>query len=373
MRLKTKLFLGFASIMVITALLFGISIRNLDTSNKNVEKSLQERYQKIKVSKTMQDELNNISRYLRDLVLLDVGSQNFIGTVEALRASRKEVGVSLDSLEASAVRESTKELLRQIKIANLDYTETQETLIALVSNGKKGEYLQEINLGAGDRRQIFNLVEELNNLEDTAMNDLVKSSAAAYSKALEFFFISLLLTLLAGAGITLWITQRVTRDIHKVTSVMNGFSSIQEHIDLPRIDIRANDEVGEIAASFNEMATSLEDHSRHEKEFIDKIEGQNWLKSGLAEITALCQGVQDLQVLAHLLTTKISPMVDASYGVFYIREGNGEKQYLKRLAAYAGSPLEPIEEVFQLGEGLVGQSALENRMITLQGVPSDYI
>ncbi|MDP4159320.1 MAG: response regulator, partial [Bacillota bacterium] len=71
--------------------------------------------------------------------------------------------------------------------------------------------------------------------------------------------------------------------------------------------------------------------------------------------------------------TKISPMVDASYGVFYIRQGNGEKQYLKRLAAYAGRSLEPIEEVFQLGEGLVGQSALENRMITLQGVPSDYI
>jgi Signal transduction histidine kinase len=373
MKLKTKLFLGFASILIIMALLFGVSIHNLNLSNRNVESSLQDRYQKIKLSNLMQDDLNDISRYLRDLALLDVGSQNFLNTVEALRASRQEIESVQNSLETSAIRESTKDLLRQTKAANLEYTQSQENLISLISSGKREEYVHEINIGAVDRRQIFNLVEDLNNLEDTSMNDLVKSSAAANSKALMFLFISLLLTLLVGLGITFWIIQRVTSDIRKVTSVMNGFSPVQEHVNLPRIEIRSNDEVGEIAASFNEMAQSLEEHARHEKEFIEKIEGQNWLKSGLAEITALCQGVQDLQALAQLLITKITPMVEAGYGVFYIREGEGDKQYLKKLAAYASTPLERIEDVFLIGQGLVGQSALENRIITLHGVPSDYI
>lgn len=373
MKLKTKLFLGFSSILAIMAVLFGVSIHNLDLSNRNVEKAQQERYQKIKFSQTVKDELNNISRDLRDLALLDAGSQDFLHTVDSIRASRRNVALALNSLEESAIRDSTDNLLHQTITANLDYTELQESCIALASSGEKTQYVRAINVGAGERRQIFKHVEELNSLEDTAMNDLVKSSAAAYNQALTFFFISLFLTLLAGAGITIWITQRVTRDIRKVTTVMNRFSSMQEHVDLPRIDIRSNDEVGEIAASFNEMAWSLEEHARHEKEFIEKIEGQNWLKSGVAEITDLCQGVQDLKILANLLITKITPMVEASYGVFYIRERYGDKQYLEKLASYADSPLETVGKVFQMGEGLVGQSALENRMITLERVPGDYI
>ncbi|HUS88628.1 MAG TPA: response regulator [Desulfosporosinus sp.] len=373
MRLKTKLFIGFASILVVMAVLFGVSIYTLDLSNRNVEESQRERYQKIKYSNTVQNEINNISRYNRDLVLQDADSHDFLQTIDSIRSSRRKVASALDSLEASAIREITKNLLRQIKTANLNYTELQENCIALASSGKKAEAVRVINEGAVERGQIFKYVEELSNLEDTAMDDLLKSSATANNQSLEFFSFSLLLTLLVGAGITLWITQRVTRDIRKVTLVMNGFSSIQEHVDLPRIDIRAKDEVGEIASSFNEMAWSLEEHARHEKEFIEKIEGQNWLKSGITEITALCQGVQDLKTLARLLITKITPMVEASYGVFYIKEGNGDKQCLKRLAIYAGSPLETTGEVFQLGEGLVGQSALENRTIMLDRVPGDYI
>lgn len=373
MKLKTKLFLGFSSILVITALLFGLSIRNLETSNKSMERSLEERYQKIKASRAMQDKLNDISRYLRDLALLDVGSQNFLSTVEALRVSRLEAESALDSLATSAVRENTKALLRLIKNANIEYTQSQEELISMISSGKKAEYTQEMNVGAVDRRQIFNYVEQLNNLEDTAMNDLVESSAAANSQALTFLFISLFLTLFAGAGITFWITRRVTGDIRKVTSVMNGFSSIQEHVDLPRIDIYTNDEIGAIAVSFNEMAQSLEEHARQEKEFIRKIEGQNWWKTGVVGITDLCQGVQDLKILAQLLITAITPMVEASHGVFYIREGTGEKLCLKKLAIYARSPLETVGEVFRMGEGLVGQCALENRIITLDRVPVDYI
>jgi two-component system chemotaxis sensor kinase CheA len=368
MRLKTKLFLGFTSILAIMAVLCGVSINNLDLSNRNVDKAQQDRYQKIKFANTVQDEINNISRYNRDLVLLDEGSHDFLQTIDAIRSSRRNVASALDSLESSAIRDSTKDLIRKMKTSNLDYTELQENCIVLASSGKKAEAVRVINEGALERGQIFKDVEDLNNLEDTAMDDLLKSSAAANYQAIEFFFFFLLLTLFVGVGITFWITQRVTKDIRKVTLVMNGFSSTKEHVDLPRIDIRAKDEVGEIAASFNEMAWSLEEHARHEKEFIEKIEGQNWLKSGISEITALCQGVQDLKTLAHLLITKIPPMVGASYGVFYIREGNGEKQCFKKLAIYAGRPMEPDLGVFRLGEGLVGQSALENRMLMLDQV-----
>jgi len=373
MRLKTKLFLGFASILAIMAVFLGISIYSLDRENKSAERNKMERYQKITYSKMVEGELNNISRYLRDLALLDIDSHGFVETIDLIRDSREKVKTALDSLESSANRDVTKNLLGQIRIENLNYIELQEDCITLAFSNQKTKFDQLINVGAEERLQIFKYVEELNKLEEEAMNDLLQSSAAAYNRTIMFFFISLLVTLLAGVGITDWITRRVTEGIHNVTEVMSSFSSIQEHIDLPRIDIHTNDEIGEIAASFNEMAGSLEEHARHEKEFIEKLEGQKWLKSGHIEIIAICQEVQDLKSLANLLITRIIPMVEASYGVFYIREEYEDKQCLKKQAVYAAGSPGTVGEVFLLGEGLVGQSALENRTITLDRVPRDYI
>jgi two-component system, chemotaxis family, sensor kinase CheA len=374
MKLKTKLSVGFSSILVIMIVLFGLSIRNLDLSNKNVEISQKERYQKIRLASTVQDEINNISRNLRDLFLDDPKSQEFSQTVNSILTSRKTIDSALQSLEATAIRESVKSKIQELKISNVKYTQLQEKCIALASSGKREVAERTLDEGTIERNQIFKNVKELNDLENQAMDDLLKSSSTAYNEALKFFFVSLLITLLAGAVITLWIIARVTREIHYVSSVMNGFSSIQEHVDLPRIHIHSNDEVGEIAAAFNEMASSLEEHTRHEREFINKIERQNWFKTGVVEVTALCQGVQDLKTLANLLITKITPMVEASYGVIYIRNDQEEDTLrFRKTAQYAGDSIETTREVFQLGEGLVGQSALENRIIMLDSVPEDYI
>jgi len=372
MRLKTKLLLGIASMLVVMAVLFGASIYNLDRLNTNAQKNQQELYQRNELANTVQVEINDISRFYRDLVLLDLSSHDFSEKVTSIRASRSKLETALDSRETLPVHEDMKNLLLQIKTTNLAYTDMQEKCISFASSGKKAEAIQVIGQDI-TRVEMRKLLEELNNLQESDQNDSVTSLVAANNQAIKFFFFSILLILLVGALMTVWMIQRVTRDIRKVTSVMNLVSSIQEHVDLPRIDIRSKDEVGEIAASFNEMAQSLEEHASHEKAFIEKIEGQNWLKSGIAEITALCQGVQDYKALSQLLITKIAPMVEASYGVFFIKEGHGDKRFFKKIAFYAGSPLETDGEVFRPGEGLIGQCALENRTIMLDQVPGDYI
>lgn len=371
MRLKSKLFLGFSSIIVIVAVFFGISIYSIDQVNKSIEKNQQDRYRKIKYSKTIESELNNISRYLRDLAFLDV-NYNFVQTVQSIHASRKEIEFALNSLEATTIREDMKNLIRQIEAENLIYIELQEKCINLATSGQEGEFEQAVNAGALERGQIFKYVEQLNRLEDNSMNELLQSSSGVYNHALVAFFISLILTLLVGTGITVWITRKITGNIRNITDVMKRFSSIREHVNLPRIEIPSDDEVGEIAASFNEMARSLEEHALQEKEFRAKIQDKDWLKSGVLEIITLCQGLQDMKTLSELIITKLAPMVEASYGVFYVVEPHGDKECLQKYAVYAESSLSPARDIFLMGEGLVGQSALENRPIILDKVPGDY-
>src|SRR5207247_6533586 len=46
---------------------------------------------------------------------------------------------------------------------------------------------------------------------------------------------------------------------------------------------------------------------------------------------------------------------------------------LKLLASYAGPDGEGVKPRFKLGEGMVGQAALEKRRILLTDVPTDYV
>src|SRR4029453_2172092 len=63
----------------------------------------------------------------------------------------------------------------------------------------------------------------------------------------------------------------------------------------------------------------------------------------------------------------------AQHGVFYIMEQRKGEPELRLLASYASRNREGVSNVFKLGEGLVGQAAIEREKIVLEHVPSDYI
>ncbi|MGX2958427.1 response regulator [Peribacillus sp. JNUCC 23] len=102
-------------------------------------------------------------------------------------------------------------------------------------------------------------------------------------------------------------------------------------------------------------------------------EKQSWIKTKIAEIATMHSGIADLNSLANLFISKVTPMVEGSYGVFYIKNEEGTERLFQKVAAYAYNQQNIGAESFRLGEGLVGQCALENRMILLDRVPENYI
>ena len=108
-------------------------------------------------------------------------------------------------------------------------------------------------------------------------------------------------------------------------------------------------------------------------ELKEAAEEQSWVKTRIAEIATMYSGISNLETLAHLFITKITPMVGANYGVFYVKQDEGDQERFQKLAAYAYNQQEIGSESFRLGEGLVGQCALENRMMLLNQVPENYI
>ena len=98
------------------------------------------------------------------------------------------------------------------------------------------------------------------------------------------------------------------------------------------------------------------------------------LKTNLAKFSRMLQGQKDLLTVGRLILSELAPVVSAQQGVFYMMDNTkSDESFLKLLASYAYKERKNIDNKFKLGEGLVGQCALEKEKILLASVPQDYI
>ncbi|WP_043194450.1 ATP-binding protein, partial [Streptomyces sp. NRRL F-2664] len=99
----------------------------------------------------------------------------------------------------------------------------------------------------------------------------------------------------------------------------------------------------------------------------------DWLKSNLAQISGLMQGHRDLAVVAELVMDELTPLVDASYGAFYLGEEIDGQAGLTLIGSF-GRPVEsPAATTVRHGETLVGQAARSRRILTTDNVPPGYL
>ncbi|MBK5294529.1 MAG: GAF domain-containing protein, partial [Acidobacteriia bacterium] len=139
--------------------------------------------------------------------------------------------------------------------------------------------------------------------------------------------------------------------------------------DLTRsIRVEASGEVAALKDNLNEMIDNLRDTTRKNNE-------QDWLKTNLAKFTRMLQGQRDLMTVSKMILSELAPLVSAAHGVLYLMEEGKDKEQgkLKMLAAYAYTERKNLSTEFRLGEGLVGQCALEKQRILLSNAPPDYI
>ncbi|MFC5878733.1 ATP-binding protein, partial [Streptomyces virginiae] len=125
-------------------------------------------------------------------------------------------------------------------------------------------------------------------------------------------------------------------------------------------------EVAELKDNINSMVGSLRETTRANQE-------QDWLKSNLAQISGLMQGHRDLAVVAELVMDELTPLVDASYGAFYLGEEIDGQAGLTLIGSF-GRPVEsPAATRVRHGETLVGQAARSRRILTTNNVPAGYL
>jgi HAMP domain-containing protein/signal transduction histidine kinase/CheY-like chemotaxis protein len=174
-----------------------------------------------------------------------------------------------------------------------------------------------------------------------------------------------------AAGTWKDLTDNVNQLAANLTTQVRAIADVATAVtrgDLTRsITVAAQGEVAALKDNINEMIRNLKDTTQKNAE-------QDWLKTNLAKFSRMLQGQKDLLTVGRLILSELAPVVSAQQGVFYMMDNAKDgDSYLKLLASYAYKERKNIDNKFKLGEGLVGQCALEKEKILLTSVPTDYI
>ncbi|MFZ5659973.1 MAG: HAMP domain-containing protein [Pseudomonadota bacterium] len=173
-----------------------------------------------------------------------------------------------------------------------------------------------------------------------------------------------------AAGTWKDLTDNVNQLAGNLTAQVRAIADVATAVtkgDLTRsITVEAQGEVAELKDNINHMIGNLKDTTQKNME-------QDWLKTNLAKFSRMMQGQKDLAAVSRLIMSELTPLVSAHHGAFFVMDAEDEQPALKLIASYAYKERKHVSNSFRLGEGLVGQCALENQSILLTKVPSDYI
>ena len=135
--------------------------------------------------------------------------------------------------------------------------------------------------------------------------------------------------------------------------------------DLTRsIQVDASGEVAELKDNINTMIDNL-------RLTTDRNTEQDWLKTNLARFTSMLQGQRELSTVGRMLLSELAPLVNAQQGVLYQMEDE-DTGTLTLLSSFARSE-DGHQDSIHIGEGLVGQCALDKRRMLITELPANAV
>ncbi len=172
-----------------------------------------------------------------------------------------------------------------------------------------------------------------------------------------------------AAGTWKGLTENVNQLAANLTTQVRAIAEVATAVtkgDLTRsITVEAQGELAALKNTINEMIRNLRDTTQKNTE-------QDWLKTNLAKFSRMLQGQRDLTTVGRLILSELAPVVAAQQGEFYVLDNSSDTHCLTLLAGYASGGQGALGKKIGLGQGLVGQCAVEKQKI-LANIPPEYI
>jgi CheY-like chemotaxis protein/signal transduction histidine kinase/HAMP domain-containing protein len=259
-----------------------------------------------------------------------------------------------------------KDLTDTVNFMAANLTEQVRGIVKVVTAVANGDLKQ--NLTVKSKGEVAALADTINNMTETLATFADQVSSVAREVGVEGR-LGGQANVPGAAGTWKDLTGNVNLLAANLTSQVRAIAEVATAVtkgDLTRsIQVDARGEVAELKDNINTMIGNL-------RLTTDVNTEQDWLKTNLARFTNMLQGQRDLTTVGRLLLSELTPLVNAHTGVIYQVE-NEDSPQLRLLAAYAGDGIYPHQPILQLGEGLIGQCAMDKRQRLVSDIPTDAV
>jgi CheY-like chemotaxis protein/signal transduction histidine kinase/HAMP domain-containing protein len=298
---------------------------------------------------TMVDQLNGFASEVTR-VAREVGTEGLLG----------------GQAQVPGVAGTWKDLTDTVNVMAANLTEQVRGIVKVVTAVANGDLKQ--NLAVKSKGEVAALAETINNMTDTLATFADQVTTVAREVGVEGR-LGGQANVPGAAGTWKDLTGNVNLLAANLTTQVRAIAEVATAVtkgDLTRsIQVEARGEVAELKDNINTMIDNL-------RLTTDRNTEQDWLKTNLAKFTNMLQGQRDLATVGRLLLSELTPLVAAHQGVIYQME-NEETHGLKLLSAYADDGANGHPQTLRLGEGMIGQCALEKRRMLITEMPANVV
>jgi signal transduction histidine kinase/CheY-like chemotaxis protein len=350
-RIRTKVFvalLPLAVMVIVAAIYSSIEIRNIDARYS----SLLDRDVKALQNLTAAQALDNQF----SLILYKEIAETDIDRMRIIDADLDQVDAEFHSIVEDAKRENPS-LAPAIQSATdyFDHAASDSRPVraaTMIQDNDKAMKLMRESADpemAKSRKAFIGLAEKLHAKVDQQSDQLTTRT----HRTILITWIVIILGLAASFIIALSIVQ--IEVVKVVLSFRTRILDVAEgRLDLPIANLDRPNEIGEMSRALQTLQIAA-----REQEIL------GWVKAEVSATTARLQSTEDFPAFATSLLSRISETLDLLYGGFYLADES--RTHFTRVGAF-GRDVSTEPREFALGEGLVGQTAVERR--TLRIVPA---
>ncbi len=305
----------------------------------------------------LKDTINTMVDQLRSFAAEVTRVAREVGTEGSLGGQARVEGVS----------GTWKDLTDNVNLMASNLTSQVRGIAKVVTAVANGDLKQKLKVEA--KGEIAELAETINSMTDTLATFAEQVTGVAREVGVEGK-LGGQAKVPGASGTWKGLTENVNQLAANLTTQVRAIAEVAVAVtkgDLTRsITVQAEGEVAALKDTINEMIRNLKDTTEQNTE-------QDWRKTNLAKFTRMLQGQKDLVAVGQVILSELSPVVGAQQAEFYVLDNAGAAQKLRLLASYASGGQGSHGKELDLGEGLVGQCAVDKQKILIHRVPADAI
>jgi two-component system sensor histidine kinase/response regulator len=359
LKLSTKLLIGF-SVGLLIAILIGVNaIQSLNKMSGQVQALYELELLGVSHLKEANINLIYMGRSMRQMML----ASDVEGRGKALAMINK-ANVTLQKELAEArktiFREENKKLLLQFEAQFDQYRRNVNRATTLLEKEgfNKSEAVAYISspefIKVGDDAD--DTLTAITKVKEDGAGKTARALTDLSEKSRNISLILLLAGLVLGCVCGLIMGRSIKRPNDRLLNSVEGLAAGKLDDAIPHTDYQ--NEIGVMARAIKVLQNVCRG-----------MDNQRWIKTNVAEISSRLQHADDYSGLAREFLSAACPLLGAGHGVLYLHEENE----LRMLGAYGWRERKNLNLKLALGEGLLGQSALEKQPITITHPPEDYI